>query len=181
MATSLNPPQAVAPSAAAAPDPSSVASCALASVFQSLWRGRDDAVVSSVMCCYKRPEPVLEALAGASGSVPDREGLERTAVGSAANKRLQRIDGAERSPSGKPIPQLPPANRAGKLAYPRRILRRRSFRSRRMRAPRLSQDLLRDRRDLESVLQFSPDLSERRSGGIDSGIRRRAGIHRPEH
>jgi len=50
---------------------------------------------------YKRPEPVLEALAGASGSVPDREGLERTAVGSAANKRLQRIDGAERSPSGK--------------------------------------------------------------------------------
>jgi len=50
---------------------------------------------------YKRPEPVLEALAGASGSVPDRESLERAAVGSAANKRLQRIDGAERSPSAK--------------------------------------------------------------------------------
>jgi hypothetical protein len=49
----------------------------------------------------KRPEPVLEALAGPSGGVPDREGLERTAVYSAANKRLQRIDGAERSPSGK--------------------------------------------------------------------------------
>ena len=50
---------------------------------------------------YKRPEPVLEALAGTTDSVPDRGDLERAALGSAANKRLQRIDGAERSPSGK--------------------------------------------------------------------------------
>lgn len=50
---------------------------------------------------YKRPEPVLEALAGTTDNVPDREALERAALGSAANKRLQRIDGAERSPSGK--------------------------------------------------------------------------------
>jgi hypothetical protein len=50
---------------------------------------------------YKRPEPVLEALAATTDSVPDREGLERAALGSAANKRLQRIDGAERSPSAK--------------------------------------------------------------------------------
>jgi len=99
--TSLNPLQAVAPSAAAAPDPSSAASCALASVFPISLARRDDAVVHPLCAAYKRPEPVLEALAGASGSVPDREGLERTAVGSAANKRLQRIDGAERSPSGK--------------------------------------------------------------------------------
>ena len=54
-----------------------------------------------VCAAYKRPESVLEALAETTGSVPDREGLERAALGSAANKRLQRIDGAQRSPSGK--------------------------------------------------------------------------------
>jgi hypothetical protein len=50
---------------------------------------------------YKRPQPLLEALAGTAESVPDREGLERAALGSAARERLQRIDGAERSPSGQ--------------------------------------------------------------------------------
>lgn len=50
---------------------------------------------------YKRPEPLLEALAGTTDSVPDRESLERVARASEAHKRLQRIDGAERSPSGK--------------------------------------------------------------------------------
>ena len=54
-----------------------------------------------VCAAYKRPEPVLEALSATTGSVPDREGLERAALGSTANKRLQRIDGAQRSPSGK--------------------------------------------------------------------------------
>ena len=73
------------------------------------------------------------------------------------------------------LPQLSPAYRAGKLAYPRRILRRRAFRSRGMRAPRLSQDLLRDRRDLESSAPVQSGLERRRSGGIDSRIRRPAG------
>jgi hypothetical protein len=50
---------------------------------------------------YKRPQPLLEALAGATDSVPDREGLERAAHGSVAHERLQRIDAAERSPSGQ--------------------------------------------------------------------------------
>jgi hypothetical protein len=50
---------------------------------------------------YKRPEPVLETLAGTTDSVPDRPGLERAALGRAEKTRLQRIDGAERSPSGK--------------------------------------------------------------------------------
>jgi hypothetical protein len=33
--------------------------------------------------------------------VPGREGLERAALASAAHERLQRIDGAERSPTGQ--------------------------------------------------------------------------------
>lgn len=50
---------------------------------------------------YKRPQPVLEALAGKVEGVPDRENLERAAQGSAAHRRVPRIDGAERSPSGQ--------------------------------------------------------------------------------
>jgi hypothetical protein len=50
---------------------------------------------------YKRPEPFLQTLAGTAQSVPDREGLERAARGSLAHRRLPRIDGAERAPSGQ--------------------------------------------------------------------------------
>jgi hypothetical protein len=50
---------------------------------------------------YKRPQALLEALVGTTDGVPDREGLERAARGSAAHERLQRIDGAERSPTGQ--------------------------------------------------------------------------------
>jgi phage tail protein X len=50
---------------------------------------------------YKRPQSVLDALAEATEGVPDRENLERAARASAAHRRLPRIDGAERSPSGQ--------------------------------------------------------------------------------
>jgi hypothetical protein len=50
---------------------------------------------------YKRPQSLLEAFAGTGDRVPDREELERVALGSVAQERLQRIDGAERSPSGQ--------------------------------------------------------------------------------
>jgi hypothetical protein len=50
---------------------------------------------------YKRPQPLLETLAVTAESVPDRESLERAALRSVAHERLQRIDGAERSPSGQ--------------------------------------------------------------------------------
>ncbi len=50
---------------------------------------------------YKRPEPLLQALAETSTSVPGRERLERAARSSLAHRRLARIDGAERSPSGQ--------------------------------------------------------------------------------
>jgi len=50
---------------------------------------------------YKRPEPLLEALAETAVAVPDRETLERTARASLAHRRLPRIDGAERSPGAQ--------------------------------------------------------------------------------
>ena len=54
------------------------------------------------MCAaYKRPEALLEGLAAAGAEVAEREALERTAQLALAQHRLQRIDGAELSPSGQ--------------------------------------------------------------------------------
>jgi len=54
------------------------------------------------MCAaYKRPEPLLETLEGATQNVPAREALERAARASSAHRRLPRIDGGEPSPSGQ--------------------------------------------------------------------------------
>ena len=50
---------------------------------------------------YKRPDAVLQALAEAAAGVPDAAALEKAARGSAAHRRLPRIDGAERAPSGQ--------------------------------------------------------------------------------
>ena len=50
---------------------------------------------------YKRPEPLLEALAETAVAMPDRETLEGTARASLAHRRLPRIDGAERSPGAQ--------------------------------------------------------------------------------
>lgn len=49
---------------------------------------------------YKRPQSLLEVLATAS-DVPDRAALERAARQTLTHRRLSRIDGAERSPSGR--------------------------------------------------------------------------------
>ena len=50
---------------------------------------------------YKRPEPLLQALGETLENLPDREALERAARSSLAHRRIPRIDGAERSPSGQ--------------------------------------------------------------------------------
>lgn len=50
---------------------------------------------------YKRPEAVLQALADSPQAAPDAAALERVARGSSAHRRLPRIDGAERAPSGQ--------------------------------------------------------------------------------
>ena len=50
---------------------------------------------------YKRPEALLQGLAEAPGGVPDGPALERAAQGSSTHRRLPRIDGAERAPSGQ--------------------------------------------------------------------------------
>ena len=53
------------------------------------------------MCAaYKRPEPVLQTLTETGFDLPDREKIERVARSSLAHRRVPRIDGAERSPSG---------------------------------------------------------------------------------
>jgi hypothetical protein len=54
-----------------------------------------------VCAAYKRPEAILQAIAEAAESVPDREALERIARGSSAHRRLPRIDGAELAPSSQ--------------------------------------------------------------------------------
>jgi len=54
------------------------------------------------MCAdYKRPEAVLQRLAEGAASVPDGTVLERAARASSAQRRLPRVDGAERAPSGQ--------------------------------------------------------------------------------
>ena len=50
---------------------------------------------------YKRPESLLQALGETPEGVPDRDRLERTARSTLAHRRLPRIDGAERAPSGQ--------------------------------------------------------------------------------
>jgi hypothetical protein len=50
---------------------------------------------------FKRPEPFLEALAERTEALEGREGLESEARRGLAQRRLPRIDGAQRSPSGR--------------------------------------------------------------------------------
>jgi hypothetical protein len=47
---------------------------------------------------YKRPEPFLQTLGEMIEAIPDRERLERIAQQNLTQRRLPRIDGAERSP-----------------------------------------------------------------------------------
>jgi len=50
---------------------------------------------------YKRPEPLLQALAELPANLPDQARLESAARRSLSFQRLPRIDGAERAPSGQ--------------------------------------------------------------------------------
>ena len=50
---------------------------------------------------FKRPAPFLEALPAAAQPVPERERLETEARRGLEHERLSRIDGAERSPTGR--------------------------------------------------------------------------------
>jgi hypothetical protein len=54
-----------------------------------------------VCAAYKRPEPLLQALGETTASIADRDTLERAARSSLAHRRIPRIDGTERAPSGK--------------------------------------------------------------------------------
>jgi hypothetical protein len=50
---------------------------------------------------YKRPEAMLEALEQDRSAAPEADALERAARGPSLQRRLPRIDGAERSPTGQ--------------------------------------------------------------------------------
>ena len=50
---------------------------------------------------YKRPEPFLAALADQSQPLPDQERLRAAAQAGVDHRRLPRIDGAERAPTGR--------------------------------------------------------------------------------
>lgn len=50
---------------------------------------------------YKRPEPLMQALTETQDELPDREKLARAAQASLAQRRLPRIDGADRAPTGQ--------------------------------------------------------------------------------
>jgi hypothetical protein len=50
---------------------------------------------------YKRPQPFLQALDDTALVIPERAALERIAGDGAAHRRLPRIDGADRSPTGQ--------------------------------------------------------------------------------
>jgi hypothetical protein len=50
---------------------------------------------------FKRPEPLVQALGESTQEIPGRAELERIAQASLAHAKLQRIDGAERAPSGQ--------------------------------------------------------------------------------
>ena len=50
---------------------------------------------------YKRPEPLLEALPEAPPELADRDALEGAARAAAAHRRLPRVDGGERAPTGQ--------------------------------------------------------------------------------
>ena len=50
---------------------------------------------------FKRPEALLEGLAEAGESPPDRDALEGVARATMAHRRLPRVDGAERATSGQ--------------------------------------------------------------------------------
>ncbi len=50
---------------------------------------------------YKRPESLLETLAQAPADLPAPDTLERAARGNSAHRRLPRISGAERAPTGQ--------------------------------------------------------------------------------
>lgn len=55
-----------------------------------------------VVCgMYKRPEPFLEALESTAASLDRRDWLEAQARHGAAHRRLPRVDGAQRAPTGR--------------------------------------------------------------------------------
>jgi hypothetical protein len=123
---------------------------------------------------YKRPEPVLQTLGETSVGVPDREVLERAARSSLAQRRLPRIDGAEKAPGAQARCRHchePIARGTWRI---RLVFYQDGRLPRRVRASRLPQ-ALRDRRrpGARAPLQSGPE--RRRTRGTDARTRRLIG------
>ena len=54
-----------------------------------------------VCAAYKRPEPLLEAMGTTTEALADRDWLESEATRGIAHRRLPRVDGAQRAPTGR--------------------------------------------------------------------------------
>ncbi len=96
---------------------------------------------------YSRPEPFLEAQGTRSGRVRSLESLAAAARFGIEHRRVPRLHGAERASSGpRTLPQLPRADRQGRVAAAARILRGLSVQSRRLHPRSVRAQLLRDGR-----------------------------------
>src|SRR5439155_1737293 len=69
--------------------------------FKTLGEGGATLWFHPLCAAYKRPEAMLHALGETKESPPDAAALERAARFSSSHRRLPRIDGAERAPSGQ--------------------------------------------------------------------------------
>lgn len=56
-----------------------------------------------VCCAYKHPQPYLDAAQGTTETIDNAEWLEKEAKRSLEYKRLPRLDGAERAPTGRAL------------------------------------------------------------------------------
>jgi hypothetical protein len=54
-----------------------------------------------ICAAYKRAQSLLDTLASASEALPDQENVKRAALATLAHPRIERNDGAEKSPSGQ--------------------------------------------------------------------------------
>jgi hypothetical protein len=54
-----------------------------------------------ICAAYRRPQSLLDSLQTATEAVPDQENIKRAALATLAHPRIERIDGAEKSPSSQ--------------------------------------------------------------------------------
>jgi hypothetical protein len=120
---------------------------------------------------FKRPEPMLEALA-AIPDVADREALERAARSSMARRRLARIDGADRAKTSQAHCRhcretIEKESWRIKLVY----FEEGQFASSGFVHLKCAPAFFETRDIAQHVLHFSPDLGDAGRAGLEAAIR----------